>query len=340
MLQATQAAVELIKLLSLNIPAHCRRQVGRNTQLRKVNINIYAMARDGLREALTGVIRRALQDTQPVRLDNLQIGTNGGTQAVNVTVTGLQKPEALRGRVLIVFNDVAAQRPARRLRNGETTPAASALALELQQTLEDLQHTRELLQVTHEEMQTSVEELKSSNEELQSTNEELQSNNEEVTTSREELQSLTEELQTVNAELQSKVDELTLVKNDMSNLLNSTEIATIFLDGEMQIRSFTPHATRLFKLIPGDVGRALSDIVSKLDYPTLLQDAEDVLRTLIYREKHMRTQEGGNFRVRIMPYRTQDNVIDGVVITFIDLGPPAGRAAQIDLPVANGGQHP
>jgi PAS domain S-box-containing protein len=164
-----------------------------------------------------------------------------------------------------------------------------------------------------------VDELKSSNEELQSTNEELQSANEELTTSKEELQSLNEELQTVNAELQSKVDDLTWVRNDMTNLLNSTEIATVFLDNEMRLRRFTTHATRLFKLIPGDVGRFLSDIVSDLDYPQLQDDAHTVLRTLAFQENVVTTHDGRWYRVRIMPYRTQENIIDGVVITFIDI---------------------
>jgi PAS domain S-box-containing protein len=183
----------------------------------------------------------------------------------------------------------------------------------------ELQQAREALQVAHEETQTTVEELKSSNEELQSTNEELQSTNEELTTSKEELQSLNEELQTVNAELQSRVDDLTWVRNDMTNLLNSTEIATIFLDNEMKLRRFTTHATKLFKLIPGDVGRPLSHVVTDLDYPQLKDDAESVLRTLVFQEKQVTTHDGRWCRVRIMPYRTQDNVIDGVVITFIDI---------------------
>jgi len=139
------------------------------------------------------------------------------------------------------------------------------------------------------------------------------------TTSKEELQSLNEELQTVNAELQSKVDDLTWVRNDMTNLLNSTEIATIFLDNEMKLRRFTTYATKLFKLIPGDVGRPLAHIVTDLDYPQLMEDAREVLRTLVYQEKQVVTHDGRWYRVRIMPYRTQDNVIDGVVITFIDI---------------------
>ncbi len=278
----------------------------------KTNMNIYAMAREGLREALTGVLRKALKDPQPVVLNGLRIGTNGSTQIVNVVVQAIDKPEALRGRILIVFKDMPAP-PARR------RPSKSIAADTHDALLHELQQAREALQVTHEEMQTTVEELKSSNEELQSTNEELQSTNEELSTSKEELQSLNEELQTVNAELQSKVDDLTWVQNDMANLLNSTEIATIFLDNEMQLRRFTTYATKLFKLIPGDIGRPLSHVVTDLDYPQINEDAREVLRTLAYQEKEVTTHDGRWYRVRIMPYRTQDNVIDGVVITFTDI---------------------
>ena len=278
----------------------------------KTNMNVHAMAREGLREALTGVIRKALKEHQPIHLNGLQVKTDGGTQVVNVTVQAVEKPDPLRGQVIVVFKDVAAPPALGRSGKNIATDAHNALRQELQQA-------REALQVTHEEMQTSMEELKSSNEELQSTNEELQSTNEELMTSKEELQSLNEELQTVNAELQSKVDDLTWVRNDMANLLNSTEIATVFLDNAMKLRRFTTHATKLFKLIPGDVGRPLSHVVTDLDYPELYDDAQEVLRTLVFQEKEVTTHDGRWYRVRIMPYRTQDNVIDGVVITFFDI---------------------
>ena len=280
----------------------------------RVNINLYAMARPGLREALTGAIGKALRQPQPIYLKDLKVGTNGGTQNVDVTIQGIEKPELLRGRVLVVFNDVASPPAAGGIRSKKAAAGAANNALSL-----ELQQTRETLQATHEEMQTSLEELKSSNEELQSTNEELQSTNEELTTSKEEMQSMNEELQTVNAELQSKVDDLSWVRNDMANLLNSTEIATVFLDEKLNLRRFTPNATSLFKLIPGDIGRPLSHIVTELDYAELKGYAEEVLRTLVFQEKQVNTHDGRWYRVRIMPYRTQENVINGVVITFIDI---------------------
>jgi PAS domain S-box-containing protein len=174
------------------------------------------------------------------------------------------------------------------------------------------------VQTAREEMQTSQEELKSTNEELQSTNEELQSSNEELTTSKEEMQSLNEELQTVNHELQAKVDELSRSNNDMKNLLNSTDIATLFLDDDLRVRRFTTQTAKLIKLIPGDAGRPITDIATELVYPDLAEDAREVLRTLAFREKQVSTTDQRWFTVRIMPYRTLENVIDGLVITFTD----------------------
>jgi chemotaxis methyl-accepting protein methylase/PAS domain-containing protein len=278
----------------------------------KVNMNIYAMARPGLREALTGLIHRALREAQPIHIKGLRVGTNGGTQVIHLTVEAVLKPDPLAGRVILVFSDIETPKAARKRHKSVAADAHEAL-------LQELQQTRETLQVTHEEMQTSMEELKSSNEELQSTNEELQSTNEELTTSKEEMQSLNEELQTVNTELQSKVEDLGGVKSDMANLLNSTEIATVFLDNAMKLRRFTSHATKLFKLIPGDIGRPLSDVACELDYPQLEQDSREVQRTLVFRETQAGSRSGRWYRVRIMPYRTQDNVIDGVVITFTDI---------------------
>jgi two-component system CheB/CheR fusion protein len=277
----------------------------------KANLNIHAMAREGLRQKLSLALKKARRQTEPVYMPGLTVGTNGGTQIINLTVQAIDKPEALRNKLLVVFSDVATLptgKPRRR------TPGAAQKLIEaqLQQALDELKTTRE-------EMQSSQEELKSANEELQSTNEELQSTNEELTTSKEEMQSLNEELQIVNAELQTKVEDLTWVNNDMTNLLNSMEIATVFLDKTLKIRRFTSHATRLFKLIPGDIGRPLSDIVTDLDYPQLMPDIQQVLQTLVFADKEMTTHDGRWFRIRIMPYRTQENWIDGVVITLIDI---------------------
>jgi two-component system CheB/CheR fusion protein len=164
---------------------------------------------------------------------------------------------------------------------------------------------------------------------MQSTNEELQSTNEELTTSKEEMQSLNEELQTVNTELQAKVDELSRSNNDMKNLLNSTDIATLFLDGDLKVRRFTTQATKIIKLIPGDVGRPITDLASDLLYPELTTDAQEVLRKLGFVEKPVNARDGRWFTVRIMPYRTLDDRIDGVVITFADITVAKTLEAQL-----------
>jgi PAS domain S-box-containing protein len=191
------------------------------------------------------------------------------------------------------------------------------------------QEARLEAQTIREEMQTSQEELRSTNEEQQSTNEELQSTNEELTTSKEEMQSLNEELQTVNTELQAKVDELSRSNNDMKNLLNSTDIATLFLDNDLKVRRFTTQATKIIKLIPGDVGRPITDLASDLLYEELTDDAREVLRKLGSMEKSISAHDGRWFTVRIMPYRTLDNHIDGVVITFADITAAKALEAQL-----------
>src|ERR1700677_505332 len=164
---------------------------------------------------------------------------------------------------------------------------------------------------------------------MQSTNEEMQSTNEELTTSKEEMQSLNEELQTVNAELQIRVDELSRSNNDMKNLLNSTDIATLFLDKELKVRRFTIQAAKIIKLIPGDIGRPITDLASDLLYPELTADAHEVLQKLGFAEKPINSRDGRWFTVRIMPYRTLDDRIDGVVITFADITVAKTLEAQL-----------
>jgi two-component system CheB/CheR fusion protein len=178
-------------------------------------------------------------------------------------------------------------------------------------------------------LETSNEELKSTNEELQSINEELQSANEELETSKEEMQSLNEELTTVNAELQSKVEELSQANDDMQNLLNSTDIATVFLDNELNIKRFTKQAKELVMLRETDVGRPISELASNLHDNALLANCGAVLKTLGSKESEVRTKDGSWYLMRIMPYRTAENVIDGLVLTFVDIH--RLKSAQKDL---------
>jgi two-component system CheB/CheR fusion protein len=232
---------------------------------------------------------------------------------VDITMESITEPQALRGMVIIAFHDAAQSPPAARARRGRDR---SPRIVEMER---EIRRLRDEVQTTREQMQSSQEELRSTNEELQSANEELQSTNEELTTSKEEMQSLNEELQTVNAELQSKVDDLSRASSDMKNLLDSTDIATLFLDVGLRIRRFTSPTTRIIKLITGDIGRPLGDLTSDLIYPELEDDTREVLRTLAFSEKQVPCGDGRWFSVRIMPYRTVDNIIDGVVITFNDV---------------------
>lgn len=180
----------------------------------------------------------------------------------------------------------------------------------------ELVYTKQQLNSTIEQMETSLEELKSTNEELQSTNEELQSTNEESLTTKEEMQSLNEELMTVNMQYQSKADELSRLNNDMKNLLDATEIGTIFLNHNLEILRYTPPIKKMFNIIPTDVGRPLSDIVSNFDYVYVAQLIREVIDRLITKEVEISTRTGDWYTIRIMPYRTLDNFISGAVLTF------------------------
>ena len=222
----------------------------------------------------------------------------------------------MRGMVMIIFTDVSTPVGKKQTGRSKSTPADSVRVLELEQ---ELRQIREELQTTREEMQSSQEELKTTNEELQSTNEELQSTNEELTSSKEEMQSMNEELQAVNAELQSKLDDLALAQSDMRNLLNSTDIATLFLDNDLNVRRFTEKARKIISLRDADIGRPLSDLTSQLEYPGLQEDVQEMLRTMVVAEKQIRSRDGQWYTVRIMPYRTHENVIQGAVITFVDI---------------------
>jgi two-component system CheB/CheR fusion protein len=280
----------------------------------KANWNIFAMARDGLRADLGGAFRQVLRQEEPVALRGVRIEVDGGIVHADVTIQKLAEPASLKGLVLIVLADVPPPPPEAlaRVRHTGRHEEVRELEKRLRQSEEDLQTTRE-------EMQSSQEELKSTNEELQSTNEEIQSTNEELTTSKEEMQSLNEELQTVNTELESRVADLSHVNDDMKNLLNSTNIATVFLDNRLNLRWYTTGMTKLVNLLPGDVGRPVTDIASDLFYPDLLRDAGEVLRTLALAETEVAVRDGHRFSVRIIPYRTLENRIDGVVITFTDI---------------------
>jgi two-component system CheB/CheR fusion protein len=282
----------------------------------KANMNIYAMASEGLRNELLSAIRNVKQNYKPIILRNIKVKNDGGTQFVDVTIQSTENPDEFKGTIIIVFADVTAIPNPVIIKSKTGKQNSSTRKYESDS---DLQRTLEELECTREEMQTSQEELKSTNEELQSTNEELQSANQELTISKEEMQSLNEELQTVNMTLQSKVVEFMEANNDIKNLLNSTDIGTLLLDNELNIRRYTDQLTKLIKLRPSDIGRLFTEMVSDLQYPEIADHAREVLRTLICKESNVPTYDQRWFKIRIMPYRTLDNRINGVVITFIDI---------------------
>lgn len=280
--------------------------------------NIVDLARDGLRIELASAMRAARTSNERITRKKVGVKSNGHIQWINLHVCPQHAPKEIAGLFLVFFEEI---QPGSVNSNegpeSENSPVVeSTRIVELEK---ELQVTRESHQTAIEELESSNEELKSTNEEMQSANEELQSTNEELESSKEELQSLNEELQTVNAELQSKVEELYAAHDDMRNLLNSTEIATIFVDNEMRIRRFTPEACRIINLIHTDIGRPLKHVVSNLVYERLIDDLSDVLRRLVPREAEVTTNEGVWYKMRIVPYRTTDNRIDGAVLTFMGI---------------------
>jgi len=271
------------------------------------SVNIFDMAREGLRLELPAAVRAAQQGESVVRR-GLNVRTNGHYESVTLRVKPLTEPESVRGLLLVSFElDDARSGP--RLGNGDATSQLEA----------ELQHAQSALQGSIEDLESSNEELKSMNEELQSTNEEVQSANEELSTSREELQSLNEELQTLNDELAQRNRLLSQSNDDMHNLLSSLQVTTVFVDAQLNVKRFTLPARKLFKLRDSDIGRPVSDLAINLDYPNLVDDAEEVLRTLVFTEREAQTSDGEWRMVRITPYRTANNVIDGLTITVTDI---------------------
>ena len=314
--------------------------------------NIVKMAREGLRSALATSLHKAATAREIVRAAGLRVEANGHLSSVNLTVRPVlarsaDKPEthlylvvleeapaagppdgptagpepqrsgSLRGVAPADTGAVATGPHAQPGHGGFDAAGAGATITALN---DKLRANEEYLHAANEELETSNEELKSSNEEMQSVNEELQSTNEELETSKEEMQSMNEELSTVNAELQTKLADLSRASNDMNNLLASTGIGTVFVDHQLRILRFTPTATRIINLIPTDVGRPVAHTVSNLvGYDRLVADAQGVLDTLVPNEVDVQTTEGSWYTMRIQPYRTLDNVIEGAVITFVDV---------------------
>jgi two-component system CheB/CheR fusion protein len=275
------------------------------------SLNLLAIVRKTLRPAVRAAVQRAFRRTQAVTEDTA-IKIDGRAHSIQLIVEPLVDERGDEtGRWVVIFQE----RPGKTTRASKTASRPGMQALE-----EELRTAKTQLRSTIEELETSNEEMKSANEEYQSVNEELQSSNEELETAKEEMQSINEELQTINAEMSSKNELLTRLNSDLRNLLDSTQIATVFLDNKLHIKYFTPRMTDLFHLRDNDRDRPITDLVARMQYTNFRRDVDKVLRALTVVEQEVRIDDNDTvFLMRIRPYRTVDNVIDGVVITFVDI---------------------
>ena len=282
----------------------------------RASLNVLDMARDGLRAPLASALRAMAKAGATTIEQDVRSRTDDGWQDLRLTV-GRIDGENLPAipLVLVSFEPTAVGDATRRNRK----PASKAQPPKRAKLEEDLDRMRQNLQTSIASLQSANEELASANEETQSANEELQSTNEELQTAKEETQSLNEELQTVNAELTEKLRGLEQANDDLLNLMGNIEIATIFLDEKLRVKLFTPQARDVAKLIDSDIGRPLSDLATLVDYPDLLIDAENVLRSLRAMEKQAPAPGGVWYTVRIRPYRTTRNAVEGLAVTFIDI---------------------
>jgi len=292
--------------------------------LGKVGVsNIVKMAREGLRSPLTTALHKAVVGQKTIHQSGLRVKTNGDFSDVNLTVQPIPTGAAtsVETPLYLVILEVAPERPVVAVQENEISEEVDSNAKVLiAQLREELVAKNEYIQAIREQLETSTEELKSSNEEMQSVNEELQSTNEELETSKEELQSVNVEISSVNNELQTNMASLTQANDDMNNMLGGTGIGTVFVNHNLRILRYTPTSTRMINLIPSDVGRPVGHTVTNLvGYDSLVADIQAVLDTLIPKNVEVQTTDGGWFSLRIQPYRTKDNVIEGAVITFMDI---------------------
>ncbi len=282
------------------------------------SFNFFDMARQGLRHQLSTKIRQAIKEHTSITCEDVPVKYGDKIIPTDVEVKPLREMGQGQNLFLILFRQRGDKKDTT-AKNEDVGEQEEESSENVQKLKEELTAVKQYYQSAMEELQVTNEELRASNEELQSTNEELQSTNEEHETAKEELQSTNEELSTVNADLDNKIEELEQAYSDMHNLLASTEIATVFLNLNLKIKRFTPAVRKIFNLIPEDIGRPLSDIASKIPYSNVIEDAQEVLDTLERKEINVRTEDGSRFSLRILPYRTTENVIDGVVLTFIDI---------------------
>ena len=267
-----------------------------------------------IRLELRAALFQAAHSGQSVETRIAQRRQDGRPVCLNITVRPVQQDETAPALTLVVFDEVEDSNGP--INDARSDPAHSVL---LDQFANENRQLKMHLQEVIERSETSAQELKSSNEELQAINEELRSTTEELETSKEELQSMNEELTTVNYELKIKVDERGDLNDDLNNLIASSELATVFVDRGMRIKRYTPHASKLFNLIPSDLGRSLFDITGRLDYPELAADAASAFKDLRATERQISSAEGRHFVARILPYRTEADKIEGATLNFFDV---------------------
>jgi two-component system, chemotaxis family, CheB/CheR fusion protein len=279
----------------------------------EATLDVLALARDELKPTMRAALHDAVRHNRQRVLEALDVKRDRGRATLRITVRPVRAPDTVENLWLMIFEEQpAAPAGAARPVSGKTPSLVRRLEAELRATKKEQQHLIE-------QLEGSNEELKAANEEILSMNEELQSTNEELTTSKEELQSMNEELTTLNAQLQDKVHELTAVNDDLANLLVSTDIATVFVDTNFRVKRFTKAATRLLNLLPADVGRPISHLATNLVNVDLSRDARTVLTTLAPVEKEVTAKGGSQYLVRVLPYRTEDQRIQGVVLTLVDV---------------------
>jgi two-component system, chemotaxis family, CheB/CheR fusion protein len=279
----------------------------------ELSSNIMALVLPELRLDLRTTLFRAHQTGGSVEARRVKLAQNGRPVWVNMTVRPFHDAGVNADFFLVLFDEVQEHMA------DEGLPEEKGQDPLLMQLERELQHTREQLATTIEQHETTVEELKASNEELQAINEELRSATEELESSKEELQSVNEELTTVNTELQARVEDTAKANDDLQNIIASTEIATVFVDKQIRVKRFTNSATRVFKLIDVDIGRSLFDITHSLMYSSLADDVKQAFETLKLIEREVESSDGHWYLMRLLPYRTADDRIDGAVLTLIDI---------------------
>lgn len=287
--------------------------------------NIHRLAREELKYALGNALHQVWEQKSKVEVSDIKIKDGDRVYLVGFKIDYMVEVP-LQDLLLVTFYDLGL---IKKRKNSKGLNISASRDGEVEELEKELIYTKQQLHSTIEQMETSMEELKSANEELQSTNEELQSTNEEALTTKEEMQSLNEELMTINLQYQNKAEELTQLNNDMKNLLDNTEIGTIFLDNQLNIVRFTPQVTKLFNVIPSDVGRSITHIVSNFDYPSLEDSIKEVIEKLAGKELEVTTKKNEWYNLRIMPYRTMDNFISGAVVTFTKITPVKAMESRL-----------